>query len=38
MLVASELYNIAVNYYDAMKYACYNWVLVVTELFVSETQ
>ena len=38
MLVATELYNTAVSYYDAMKYVRYNWVLVVTELFVSETQ
>ena len=38
MLVVSELFNIAVSYYDAVKYVRYNRVLVVTEPFVSETQ
>ena len=38
VLAATELLNIAVNYFDAKKSARNSWVLVVTELVVSETQ
>ena len=37
MLIVTELFNIAVNYFDAKKSAHYSRVLFVTELVVSGT-
>ena len=38
LLVITELFNIAVNCFDAKKSALYNWVLIVTKRVVSGTQ
>ena len=38
MLIGTEPFNIAVNYFDAKKFVRYNWVLVVTEFVVIRTQ
>ena len=38
LLVVTKLFNIAVNYFDAKKSACYSRILVVTELVVSGIQ
>ena len=38
VLIVAELFNIAVNYFDAKKSAHCSWVLVVTELVVSGIQ
>ena len=37
-MVVADLFNIAVNYFDAKKSARYSQVLVVTEFVVSGTQ
>ena len=38
VIIVTELFNVAVNYFDAKKSASCSRVLVVTELVVSGTQ
>ena len=38
MPIVTELFNIAANDFDAKKFACYSWMLIVTKLVVSGTQ